>query len=120
LHRSGERRWGGGGAGEGRTAVECAVDLGEVHARVGHALEVVDDIVPGRLEAATVAAVGRKVLDEPAGRSARVAGRARDTPYALRYRLLEILRGEHARRRRRGGRCEDGEHGEDQNVHGGV
>jgi hypothetical protein len=75
LQRSGKASVGWtGGAGEGCTAAECAVDLGEVHARVGHALIVLDDIVPGLLEGATVARVGRKVLNEPVGQSARVAG----------------------------------------------
>lgn len=67
LHKSWKALRGGmGQCGQsGRTAVECAVDLGEVYGWVGHVLIVVDDIVPGRFKVATVGTIRRKVLDEP-------------------------------------------------------
>lgn len=58
-----------GGVEWRRTAVERAVDLSEVYARVRDALKVVEDFVPCRFKVSTMWTIGRKVLDKPRGRS---------------------------------------------------
>lgn len=57
VQRSEEGEGGPSGGGGGRTAVECAIYLGEVEAWVGHGLEVVDDLIPGWFKVATVATI---------------------------------------------------------------